>query len=208
MDFLLLSNNVPFTVAIAFVALLGAVEALSMLIGLSLLGLLDDLSPIDYDADLDSASGVTGVVGWLCLDRLPLLIWLVLLLTSFAVAGLSVNYIGLVLGMTLPMLISVALALLLSAISCRTLGHGLAKLLPKNESSAVSVDALIGSVGVITLGCARQGLPSEAVIIDSYQQKHYVLVEPERANETFPKGTQVVLLNRIGKVWSAAQLPQ
>jgi hypothetical protein len=204
-DFLLLSDNLPFSLAIAFVVLLGVVEAISMVLGLSLLGALDELSPIDIDTDFEaSATGITGVVGWLCLDRLPLLIWLVLMLTSFAIAGFSVNYVAMSFYGSLPQVISVPVALLFSALSCRFLGAKLARLLPKNESSAVSVDDLSGLIGVITMGSARRGFPSEAVVRDHFNQKHYVLVEPESAEGELAKGTQVVLLHRTGNVWSVA----
>ncbi|QYK02206.1 YqiJ family protein [Shewanella psychrotolerans] len=206
-DFLLLSDNLPFSLAIAFVVLLGIVEGISMVLGVSLFGLLDDLSPIDLDADVDTGvTGITGVVGWLCLDRLPLLIWLVLMLTSFAIAGFSINYIALIVYSSLPVIISLPIALLFTALSCRFLGAKLASLLPKNESSAISVDELSGLVGVITVGCARRGFPSEAAVRDGFNQKHYVLVEPEFEAFEFPKGTQVVLLQRVGKVWSAAKI--
>nr|WP_258405197.1 YqiJ family protein [Shewanella mesophila] len=206
MDFLLLSDNLPFSLAIAFVVLLGLVEGISMVLGVSLFGLLDDFSPIDVDSDFETgATGVTGVVGWLCLDRLPLLIWLVLMLISFAIAGFSINYVALLTYAPVPVTIGVPIALLFSALSCRFLGAKLALILPKNESSAVSVDELSGFIGVITVGCARRGFPSEAAVRDTFNQKHYVLVEPESEAFEFPKGTQVVLLKRNGKIWSAAK---
>lgn len=206
MDFLLLTDNLPYSLALAFVILLGLVEGLSMAFGLSLFGLLDDMTPMEMDADVDTGvSGITGVAGWLCLDRLPLLIWLVLALTSFAIAGFAINYLGLTFVTSLSPVMSIPGALVLTALSCRFLGSRLADLLPKNESSAVSVDELSGLVGVVTLGCARKGFPSEAVVRDIYQQKHYVLVEPELAGEAFSQGTSVVLLHRNGKVWSVVQ---
>nr|WP_181006167.1 YqiJ family protein [Shewanella insulae] len=202
----MLTDNLPYSLAMALVILLGLVEGLSMVFGLSLFGLLDDLSPMEMDADVDTdVSGVTGVAGWLCLDRLPLLIWLVLALTSFAIAGFGINYLAQSFYGHLPSPLGVSLAILLGALSCRFLGARLANLLPKNESSAVSVDDLSGLVGVVTLGCARKGFPSEAVVKDIYQQKHYVLVEPELAGEAFSQGTSVVLLNRNGQVWSVVQ---
>jgi hypothetical protein len=60
-------------------------------------------------------------------------------------------------------------------------------------------------VGTVTLGCAIKGNPSEALVRDQYQQRHYVLVEPEVAGVEFQTGTQVVLLKREGTVWSAAK---
>lgn len=145
-------------------------------------------------------------VGWLCLNRLPLLIWFVLALTSFAVTGYLTNFISLsVAGMLLPQLFTLPIAIVGSAFACRYLGRVLAEHLPKNESTAISLDDLSGYVGTITLGCAMKGMPSEAVVRDKHQQKHYVLVEPEISGVEFASGTQVVLLRREGRVWSATR---
>ncbi len=207
MEFLLLPSNLPFTSALALVALFGVIELLSMLAGLSLLNLFDDLFAFDADADTEiGATGITGVAGWLCLNRLPLLIWLVLLLTSFSISGFTVTYVTLIIIGTTSLWMSSALALILSILSCRYLGAGLAKLLPKNETSAVSIDDLAGTVAMITLGRAKKGMPSEAVVEDKFKQKHYVMVEPEESDNTFEKGTKVVLLQRNNSIWQAARL--
>ncbi len=204
-EFLFTQANLPFSISLSFVLLLGVFEALSLVIGYSLIGALDDWAPIDVDSDI-STSGFTGVSGWLCLNRLPLLIWFVLVLVSFSIAGYTSNFLFLLLTeQMLPQVISLPIALLCTAISCRYLGASLAKILPKNESSAVSIDTLLGSVGTVTLGCAIKGNPSEALVRDQYQQRHYVLVEPEVAGVEFQTGTQVVLLKREGTVWSAAK---
>ena len=205
--FLVEQPNLPYTIAFACVLVLGVFEALALLIGLSMMSALDQWVPADveYDADI-SGSGLTGIAGWLCLNRLPLLIWFVLALTSFAIAGYLVNYISLIVSATLlPQLFTLPIAIVGSALSCRYLGRVLADLLPKNESTAISLDDLSGYVGTITLGCAIKGMPSEAVVRDKHQQKHYVLVEPETSGIEFASGTQVVLLKREGRVWSATR---
>ena len=204
-EFLFTQANLPFSISLSFVLLLGVFEALSLVIGYSLIGALDDWAPIDVDSDI-STSGFTGVSGWLCLNRLPLLIWFVLVLVSFSIAGYTSNFLSLLFTeQMLPQVISLPIALLCTAISCRYLGASLAKVLPKNESSAVSIDTLLGSVGTVTIGCAIKGKPSEALVRDQYQQRHYVLVEPEVVGVEFQTGTQVVLLKREGTVWSAAK---
>jgi hypothetical protein len=205
--FLVEQPNLPYTIAFACVLALGVFEALALLIGLSMLSALDQWVPTDVDYDADaSVGGLTGIAGWLCLNRLPLLIWFVLALTSFAVTGYLTNFISLsVAGMLLPQLFTLPIAIVGSAFACRYLGRVLADLLPKNESTAISLDDLSGYVGTITLGCAMKGMPSEAVVRDKHQQKHYVLVEPEISGVEFASGTQVVLLRREGRVWSATR---
>ncbi|WP_198782721.1 MULTISPECIES: YqiJ family protein [Shewanella] len=205
--FLVEQPNLPYTIAFACVLALGVFEALALLIGLSMLSALDQWVPTDVDYDADaSVGGLTGIAGWLCLNRLPLLIWFVLALTSFAVTGYLTNFISLsVAGMLLPQLFTLPIAIVGSAFACRYLGRVLADHLPKNESTAISLDDLSGYVGTITLGCAMKGMPSEAVVRDKHQQKHYVLVEPEISGVEFASGTQVVLLRREGRVWSATR---
>ncbi|MBW8183476.1 YqiJ family protein [Shewanella nanhaiensis] len=206
-EFLFAQANLPFSISLSFVLLLGIFEALSLVLGYSLVGAMDDWAPIDLDVDADgSASGFTGVSGWLCLNRLPLLIWFVLVLVSFSITGYTSNFLSLLLAdQPLPQIISLPIALILTAFSCRYVGAAVAKVLPKNESTAVSIDTLLGSIGTVTLGCAIKGNPSEALVKDQHQQKHYVLVEPEVAGVEFQTGTQVVLLKREGTVWSAAK---
>ena len=212
-DFLLTQANLPFTLSLAFVLILGVLEALSLCIGYSLVGALDDWAPSDVDVDVGShgvgpneVSGLTEIAAWLCLDRLPLLIWFVLVLISFSITGYISNYLSMAINNELlPQSVTLPIALFFTALSCRYVGALVARILPKNGSGAVSIDGLLGSVGTVTIGCAIKGNPSEALVKDQYQQKHYVLVEPELAGIEFSRGTQVVLLRREGTVWSAAR---
>jgi hypothetical protein len=206
--FLLAHANLPYTIALALMLALGLFELLAMLLGLSLLSALDDLLPREFEAGTDMApGGITGLLGWLCLDRLPLLIWCVLALCSFAITGYSANFLGLnLIDAPLPRLLSVPLALVFTAISCRVLGSRLADAMPKNETSAISVDSLAGCVATVTLGRAVKGRPTEAQVRDSFEQKHYVLVEPEQEGVEFSVGQRVVLLSRKGRVWLGARL--
>ena len=91
--FLSAHGNVPFSIALVIVIMLGTFELIAMIAGLSIFSALDNSLSVDIDTDVDmdaetSITGMTGLLGWLCLDRLPLLIWLVLILSSFAIASL------------------------------------------------------------------------------------------------------------------------
>ena len=133
--FLVEQPNLPYTIAFACVLALGVFEVFALFIGLSMLSALDQWVPADveYDADV-GAGGLTGIAGWLCLNRLPLLIWFVLALTSFAIAGYIVNFISVSLaGFLLPQLFTLPIAIVASAFSCRYFGRVLADHLPKNE---------------------------------------------------------------------------
>ncbi|BAJ00817.1 OB-fold-containig protein [Shewanella violacea] len=207
MDFFLTQANLPFTLSLSFVLILGVFEAFSLCIGYSLVGALDDWAPSDLDGERPTCgSGLTWIVGWLCLDRLPLFIWFVLALISFSISGYGSNYISLVISNELlPQSATLPIAVFFTAFSCRYLGAAVIKILPQNDSHEVTTDGLLGSVGTVTIGCAIKGNPSEALVKDLYQQKHYVLVEPELPGIVFNPGTQVVLLRKDGAVWLAAR---
>ncbi|SQH75501.1 conserved membrane protein of unknown function [Shewanella benthica] len=208
-DFMLTQANLPFTLSLAFVLILGVLEALSLCIGYSLVGALDDWAPSDIDSNgvgPHEVSGLTEIAAWLCLDRLPLLIWFVLVLISFSITGYISNYLSMAISNELlPQSVTLPIALFFTALSYRYVGALVGRILPKNGSCAVSIDALLGSVGTVTIGCAIKGDPSEALVKDQYQQQHCVLVEPELAGVEFSRGTRVVLLRREGTVWSAAR---
>ena len=87
-EFFVSDVNNWYSFALGIVIVLGLAEGLGLLFGLSLSALIDNVSPIelDYEMDLDadvSQGGLTQILGWLCLNRLPLMIWLVIFLVSF-----------------------------------------------------------------------------------------------------------------------------
>ncbi|AZG74846.1 OB-fold-containig protein [Shewanella livingstonensis] len=210
--FLIAHENTPFSIALVIVVMLGIFELIAMIAGLSIFSALDNSLSADLDADVDvdtsvSVTGMTGLLGWLCLNRLPLLIWLVLALSSFAITGYVINFISLQISAELlTRLIVVPIALIITCISSHFLGNAIANILPKNETSAISVNALGGCVATITQGRAVKGRPTEAMVRDEFQQKHYVLVEPEDVGVEFVRGVEVVLLAHKGKVWTAARV--
>lgn len=208
-EFFFADHNLAYSSAVGIVIGLSLLEGLGLLIGVSIMSLLDQFGPFDVEFDADvSSGGVTGLLGWLCLNRLPLLIWLVLYLTCFAVSGYLCNYLLLILDI-IPSssLMSLVVAITAGILLTRLLGQQLALILPKNESSAISSDSFIGQVARITVGNARMGKPAEAVFQDQYGQKHYVMVEPVTHEDSLTQGSQVVLLEKTTKGFAAQAMP-
>lgn len=198
-SFFIADFNLLYSAALLFVMFLALLEGVGLLIGLSLASALEDIFPIELDTDVTlSSGGLSSILGWLYLHRLPFLIWLILFLTSFGIIGLSINYV-----FTLPTLISFPITLFMTLFSCRFLGKKIAIIMPKNESSAISSYSFSGEVATITIGKGTKGNATEAVLHDKFKQKHYVLVEPEKEGQIFLPGEKVLLVEKGPNSWLA-----
>lgn len=211
-EFLLADMNIGFAIALCSVLTLATLEGVGMLIGISMMNLLDHISPIDLDIDVDAdlpTGGLTPLLGWLCLNRLPLLVWLVLFLTSFGIIGYTINYIW-VNNFTINSseFLVYGLSFIFSLYATHLIGKPLSRLLPKNESSAISNSSFTGLIATITIGTAKQDSPAEASLTDSFNQKHYVLVTPDSDNEEFSQGQEVVLVEKKETFWLAIKFNQ
>ena len=88
----------------------------------------------------------------------------------------------------------------------RATAGGLYKILPKDETTAVSQDTLIGRVGVIVLGEARPGSPAQVRVKDGFGQTHYVMAEPD-GDTALQQGEAVLLVSLHGHVFKAIANP-
>ena len=204
LSFLLDDANFWFSCALGIVIALFILEMAGMFFGVSLLGLVDDQAALDADAD--SSSGFTEFGSWLALDRVPLLVWLVLLLTTFGSAGLTFNFLSLTLLDTyFARWLITLLAVIAGLFFTTRFGPFIARLLPKQESSATTADELVGTVGHITVGVARQNSPAEGKFIDAHGQPHYLLVEPLEPDEQFSQGEKILLIQKRDYRWLASR---
>jgi len=216
LEFITADGNTPFAVALGVLFGIALLEGITTLLGMGLSSLLDSLLPdLDLNPDIDttapdypSGNGLTRLLGWLRIGQVPALILLVILLTGFGLIGLTIQSFAQSLsGRLLPGAVASIPALLLALPLVRLLGGVLARLLPKDETDAVSLDVLVGRVGVITLGKACRGSPAEARVTDIRGTTQYVMVEPDSEDGEFPAGTRVLLVRRVGAVFKAIVNP-
>ena len=200
MNFLLSDSNLPFAVALSVLVLLALVQ----LVGLGdLLGDADADVDVDVDAeaDLGFAGGLASVIGF---GRLPLLIWLSLLLAVFALLGLGGQQAMLgFTGDTMPALPAAGLAALAAFPLTGALARPLARILPHDETSAVGIDSLIAKRGHIEIGRATRGSPARAAVGDRFGTIHHVMVEPNEDGEVLESGAEVLLVRRDGDIFYA-----
>jgi|GEM_PF-45328 len=209
-DWFTSDTNWIFSLSILIMLGLGLLELIGLVFGGNFSGWFDDLFDIDADA-LSGTGGIAhGVFSWLQLGRIPFLVWLVIFLTSFGVSGLALQWLTQSF-FAVPLLMPVAavLALIAAILSTRVVGGLFARIFPKEESSAVSRDSLIGSVAFITgTNQAKAGLASEARVKDAHGRTHYVMVEPEEPFEFLSGKSEVVLMRRKGARFMAIPIPQ
>ena len=222
----------PFAAAISLMLIIAAVELIGALMGMPASAALDSMLPeidadidLDIEAELDLAADYAGgpldadapsvpntpspgplsqILGWLCVGKVPILVLLIVFLTAFGLAGFLVQGIvrGIV-GTPLPAVAAVAPALFAAIPATRAAGLALAKIMPKEQTEAVSQKRFIGKIATIVRGEARKGLPAEAKFSDRHGQTHYVLIEPDNEKETFAQGAEVVIVKQRGSIYRA-----
>ena len=193
---LFVSGLLPFSIAILLMFSIALLEGVGLLLGASISSMLDTIMP-DFDVDVDvdvSQNGLTKLLGWMNVGRVPLLIIIVAFLTVFGLVGfiLQIFVYGLI-GIYLNVFIAVAITLVITLPFTRSFTNVLQKILPQDETSAISSRDFIGKVVTITLGEATLANPAEAKFTDIHGQTHYLMVEPQESGITFKQGESVIL---------------
>lgn len=218
LEFLTSGQNLPFTVALAVMFGIAVLEGLMTLIGFGLSHAIESIMPdLDFDADLHvhldadmhpdihadigSPSALSRLLGWLRFGQVPVLMLFVVFLTAFGLIGLGLqSFVQGLSGHMMPAVLASIPAILLSLPVVRFMGSIIARIMPKDETEAVSRDVLIGRVASITIGTARKGSPAEARVQDKHGTTHYVMVEPD-TDEAFGQGEQVILVSQAGPLF-------
>jgi hypothetical protein len=197
-----LPENAPFSIALSIVAIFAVIEIVGMLIGMSVLSVGDDLFDIEIpDVDADVEWGVA-FINWTKINQVPLMVWLTVFLLFFGFSGIILTQVvDILLGVTLPLWVSVPMAFVTGFLETTMVATFIAKIIPSVETSAVHSDDFVGNVAQITIGTATAGNPAEAKFIDDYNQAHFVLVVPMEENESFAQGERVVLIKKESSVW-------
>ena len=204
-DALLHGGNVAFTGALAVMLLIAAVEGVGALIGASVSAHLQSLLPetdLDATLEIDASEAIVTpfrkALAWLRVGQVPILMLLVAFLTIFGLGGLVLQSLVMsVFGRYLPSGIAVTAVFAGSLLPLRAVGGVIARVIPMEETDAVTEDSFIGSVATITLGTARRGRPAEAKLRDVHGHTHYVMVEPDDPQAAFPAPTEVLIVRRV-----------
>jgi Inner membrane protein YqiJ, OB-fold/Inner membrane protein YqiJ, N-terminal len=194
----------PYALATGLLVAVAATEALALLIGMS--------TSLWHDgAVFDHPDGFAGeLLGWLHIGKVPILVILVIFLTTFAVAGFAAQLVAkFIFGYFMPLPAGVGVALVAGVCGVRVFGVMLGKIIPKDETTAVADASLVGRVGVIVIGTAHAGRPAQARLRDEHGTTHYVMVEPEEPDQSFMSGQSVLLVRHLsGRRFHAIHNPK
>lgn len=199
------SETAPFAVAIGLTVAITLLELVGLLLGTQPSAAVDNALP-DFDADVDGVGlgPLSETLSWLSFGRLPALIVIILLFTSFGLCGFALQEalrgaFGFAIN---PWLASVP-AVFGAAVLTRHLGLALARIMPKEETEAVSTKAFVGRIATVFRGVAGPGAPAEAKLTDIHGKTHYLLVEPDQGEAAMPEGSEVLIVRQEGPVYRA-----
>ena len=191
----------PFSAALLLMLGLLIIEGSGLLFGSSPSAWLDGLMP-------DMPDSVEGPLGWLHLGQVPFLILLGIFLTGFSLSGYAIQaFSNTLLGYLLPASLAAVPATFAGMATVSGIGGLLARVMPGDETSAVSELSLVGRAGVVVQGIARQGSAAQMRLRDMHGRTHYVLVEPDLADETFEEGAAVLLVKKSGARYMGIRNP-
>jgi len=197
MEFISSDYNFIFSTALIIMIMISILEGITTLIGLGVSELLETLLP-DFDMDISTPDApqsiLTKLLGWINFGKVPVLIIFVCFLSAFGVVGYSLQYLAYTLTSNLwPQFLMVPAAFIISLPFVRIFTNTMQKVMPRDESSALSEESFIGHMATITLGEASLNSPAEGKVTDQHGQTHYFMIQPETENERFNQGEQVLL---------------
>ena len=202
-DILLAPDVRPFAIAAAIMVALGGIELMSMLIGLS----IGEFVGHDLGVDADSHNALGGLFLWINAGRLPLLILIVLVLGVFSIEGFLLQAIAHTVGAVVPVPIAALAAGAGSIPVIRTTSRGIARIIPRDETYAVSDSDFVGKVATVTVGPLDQGLPGRVRLKDVFGNWHTVSARASAEQTALPVGASVLLVDRDARSFIAIAAP-
>lgn len=198
---MLLSGTTPFSVALLVLVGIVVVELLLLLVGTHFFGLLDDLVP-DLHADLDHDGGHELSFGkmlhFIGFGRVPFVMVLMSFLATFGLAGYLVQWATISLaGRPLGYMGAVPLAIALAIPATGRICAVLARVLPKEQTTAVSVSTFIGRTAVVRYGTATVALPASAAVVDEHGRKHFIQIKAESETVDLAEGGTVLIVGTL-----------
>jgi Protein of unknown function (DUF1449) len=193
----------PFAIAAAIMVALGGIEFLTTLVGLS----IGELVGQDVAVEADSHDAIGGLFLWINAGRVPLLILIILALGIFSIEGFLLQAIAHTIGTSVPVLIASLAAVAGSVPVIRATSRGISRIIPRDETYAVSDADFVGKVAVVSIGPLDRGLPGRVRLKDVFGNWHTVSARASNDSEALPVGASVLLVDRDVRSFIAISAP-
>ncbi|MES2194118.1 MAG: OB-fold-containig protein [Pseudomonadota bacterium] len=204
-DILLAPDVRPFAISAAIMLALGAIELVTTLIGFSIGEFFS--TDTDIGVETGSHSGLDGLFLWINAGRVPLLILIMLALGAFSIAGFFLQGIAHAFGTAVPVPIAALAAAAASIPVIRITSRALSRIIPRDETYAVSDADFVGKVAEVSVGPLDQGLPGRVRLKDVFGNWHTVAARAGPGSEVLPVGASVLLVDRDARGFIAISAP-
>jgi len=202
-DILLAPDVRPFAIAAAIMVSLGVIELLTTMVGFSFGQVLGQDASVDTDGD----HGLDGLFLWINAGRLPLLMLMILALGIFSIGGFLLQGVAHTIGTTVPVTIAALVAAAGSIPAIRSTSRALARIIPRDETYAVSDADFVGKVALVSVGPLDQGLPGKVRLKDVFGNWHTLTARASADSTPLLVGASVLLVDRDAKSFIAISAP-
>ncbi|MDH3475206.1 MAG: YqiJ family protein [Rhodospirillales bacterium] len=170
----------------------------------------------DVDAGVDADAGapdagdgnfLVAALGWLNVGRVPFIVLLASYLTSFAVIGWVGQWFVSGLFGLLPAAVAAPVAAFAALPPTRWISRIVGRLVPREETYAVSEAQFVGLVARVTLGPVATDTPGKAKLTDAHGNSHFVRVRAARDGVRFETGAEVLLVECEGNLFQVIAAP-
>lgn len=197
-------ENFLFLLALGMFLLIFLIQLVSVVLGMEPFAFLDGLLPdvdLDIDPDVGLADSVPGfvdsIMSMLKIGKVPFVFTFILFLFCFSLIGLYGQMALVELGfIRLHWFVASGGAFIVTLPFLRVGNSLLEKVLPKDETAAVSAQTFIGRIATLTIGTATNDRAAEAKVVGPQGKTHYIQVVADNKGKTFNRGDHVLIVGR------------
>jgi YqiJ-like protein len=125
----------------------------------------------------------------------------------FSIEGFLLQGVAHMAGTAVPVAIAALVAAAGSIPVIRTTSRGLSRIIPRDETYAVSDADFVGKVALVSVGPLDQGLPGRVRLKDVFGNWHTVAARASPDSAALPVGASVLLVDRDAKSFIAISAP-
>lgn len=197
----LLEHNQLFSVTLAIVFIIGIMEGLLSLVGVGMSAMLDSFMPeLDINVDMPDTqiSTFSEIFGWINKGRVPMLMLVLTFMTFFGLIGLNIQSVWFhFTGHYIYTVIVAVISFILAMPFVSYFSLVLSKVMPRDETTAISTKTFIGETCTIINEAATDHKFVEAKFKDLFGEVHYIMVKSADKGVVFHRGAKGLIVSQI-----------